>query len=314
MSTADTNNIGIKLQAAGENLNTWGDPNLNNDLIVLSNITSKTTSLTINGTYTVSESNYSTSNDTENGIWKLIAGTVAAAFNFIIPARYKRAILWNTSGYTATAKLSASTGFSLPTGGIAWLSCDTVDVYNVSPTHCGTTTQASDSNAYALWGAVQTAIATAGLPATAGTVLVSGTDTTAKYLASAVTSSIGTLTTNQVSGLNTVQLSTVHGGGVEQVMLTLGGGYVGGFLYGGRKAAPFTAVEGTHYDVISGCTFLLPSAPSQSAKVSIALFGPTATYGIDPNGNKINNSTSVLTVLGGESFFATYDTTLGDWE
>ena len=29
MSSADTNNIGIKLQAAGENLNTWGDPNLN---------------------------------------------------------------------------------------------------------------------------------------------------------------------------------------------------------------------------------------------------------------------------------------------
>jgi hypothetical protein len=182
MSSADTNNIGIKLQAAGENLNTWGDPNLNNDLIVISNISSKTKNLTINGDYTVSEANYSTSNDTENAVWKLIAGTVVAAFNFIIPARYKRSVLWNKSGYTATAKLSASTGFSLPNNGIALLSCDGIDVYNVSPTHCGTSTQATDVNAYALWGAVETAIATAAFPATAGTLLNSATDTTAGYL------------------------------------------------------------------------------------------------------------------------------------
>lgn len=181
MSSADTNNIGIKLQAAGENLNTWGDPNLNNALIVLSNLASKFKTIQISGDYTVSETLYSTTNDTEVALIKLTPNGVAAAFNFVMPARNKRLILWNTTGYTATPKLAASSGFSLPNNGIAVLTCDGTDVYNSSPTHAGTTTQDTSSNAFALWGAVQTAIATAGLPATAGTWLASATDATAGY-------------------------------------------------------------------------------------------------------------------------------------
>jgi hypothetical protein len=113
---------------------------------------------------------------------------VTAAFNFTLPSRNKRLILWNTAGYTATPKLSASSGFTLPNNGIALLASDSTDVYNVSATHAGTTTQDTSSNAFALWGAVQAAIAAAsGL--TAPFILISGTDTTAGYAGTKLTAS-----------------------------------------------------------------------------------------------------------------------------
>lgn len=182
-STPATGAIGVELQAAGENLNTWGDPKLNNALQVLVNLSHGWKAWTINGTYTVSETNYSTTNDTENAFIKLVPGTVAAAFNVILPGRAKRLLMWNATAYAATIKLAATSGFTLPAGAFAIVATDGVtDVYNASPTHAGTTTQSTSANAYALWGAVQAAIATAGLPATAGTVLVDGADTTAAYI------------------------------------------------------------------------------------------------------------------------------------
>lgn len=88
-----------------------------------------------------------------------------------------------------------------------------------------------------------------------------------------------------------------------------------GYFDGGRKSAPFTAAAGYAYAVVTGCTFYLPSAPSDGAKMRIALYNPDATYGINPNGKKINNSTSTLSgIQGGQTFEITYDDTLGDWE
>jgi len=182
MSSADSNNIGIKLQAAGENLNTWGDPNLNNDLIVLSNLASKFNAVTINGDTTVSETNYSTTNTTEVALLKWNAGTLTAAFSYTIPSRPKRFILWNNTGYTGTIKLAATTGVAIPTGRIALISTDgSSDVYNVTPNYGGITSPTTGSRDIPAWSAVENAIATAVLPATAGTILISGTDTTAGY-------------------------------------------------------------------------------------------------------------------------------------
>lgn len=249
MSTPDTNNIGIKLQAAGENLNTWGDPNLNNDLIIGSNLASKWKALTINGDYTVSETNYSTTNDTEVATIKLVAGTVAAAFNVIFPGRAKRILIWNASGYTATCKLAATTGFSLPTGRIALVATDgTTDFYNLSPNYGGVLVPTAGSLDIPSWSAVQTAIATAGLPATSGAVLVSGTDTTAGYLGQKITQQLSGLTTTQVSGLVSVTLAIINPSGNAQIALQVGGGYVAGYLPGGTKTSQFTPVVGTEYN------------------------------------------------------------------
>lgn len=196
MSSADTNNPGLKLQDVGENLNTWGNPNLNNDFVICSNLASKFNSITINGDYSFASNtvNYATNNPDEVALVKTVAGSVAANFTMTLAARQKHFTAWNGTLYAQTMKLATSAGFSLPAGGIAMVATDGAsDVYNVSPTHCGTSTQATDSNAYALWGAVQTAIATASFPATAGTSLVSGTDTAAGYLGTKLTVS-GSLT------------------------------------------------------------------------------------------------------------------------
>lgn len=207
MSTADSNNIGIKLQAAGENLNTWGDPNLNNDLIVLSNLASKFNAVTINGDTTVSETNYSTTNTTEVALLKWNAGTVAAAFSYTIPSRPKAFILWNNTGYTGTIKLSATSGVAIPTGRIVLIATDgSSDVYNVTGNYGGKTSPTTGSLDIPAWSAVESAIATAGVPAAAGTVLVSGTDTTAGYGAAKFTA----LTNGGLIA------STLNGGANEQ--------------------------------------------------------------------------------------------------
>lgn len=206
MSTPDTNNIGIKLQAVGENLNTWGAPNLNNDFSVVSNITSGFNPITINGDYNVAanETNYATNNPSEYATLKLVAGTVAAAFNFIWANRPKRTLVWNATAFAAQMKLTASTGFSLPAGATAWIATDgATDVYNTSPSLIpasavilGPLTIAGQLHGVVA-GTVptdgvnktqmETAIANASFPASAGTVLISGTDTTAGYLAQKIT-------------------------------------------------------------------------------------------------------------------------------
>lgn len=147
MSTPDTNNIGVKLQSAGENFNTWGDPNLNNDLIILSNLASKWNPLTINGDTTISETNYSPLNDTEVATIDLVTGTVTAAFNLVFPSRDKRILLRNSTGFQATCKLSATTGFTLPTGRTVLFATDgSSDAYNLSPNYGGVSVGANGSD------------------------------------------------------------------------------------------------------------------------------------------------------------------------
>lgn len=206
-STPATNAIGVELQAAGENLNTWGDPKLNNALQILVNLAHGWKAWTINGAYTVSETNYSTTNDTENAFIKLVAGTVAAAFNVTIPGRAKRLFMWNATSYAATVKLAATSGVTIPAGGFAIIATDgSTDVYNVGPTHAGTSTQATQTNAYALWGAVETAIAAAGT-LTPATVRVSAADTTSAFLATKLVEGTGIDLTDSGAGNATLTIA-----------------------------------------------------------------------------------------------------------
>lgn len=182
MSTADTTLIGVKLQSVGENIATWGDPNLNNDLSVLARAAHGWVDVTITGDTTVSETSYSTSNETEVATIKL-TGSPSAAFNYIIPARDRRLLIWNATGQTCTIKHSASTGFSFPTGTTVLAATDGAEVYNRSTNYIGTTFVPTNQGDVANVAYVDNAIANANTPASAGTVLVSGADTTANYLA-----------------------------------------------------------------------------------------------------------------------------------
>ncbi len=206
MSAPLTNYIGGKAQASGENLNTWGvSPNLNDTLQAIANGICRWNPLTINvgATTTISETNYSLTNDTEVAAIKLVAGTVAAAFALVIPGRSKMIPVWNTTGYTATIKLAATTGFALPTGRIAIVGTDgSTDVYNMTPNYGGTPTPTSGSLDIGAWSAVETAIANAALPATAGTIRNSATDTTSNYIATKLTFSGSLVATTSNPGGN----------------------------------------------------------------------------------------------------------------
>lgn len=215
MSSADTNNIGIRLQAAGENLNTWGDPYLNQALIVLSNLASKWLPLVINGDTTIVETLYSTTNTTEVACIDLVAGTVAAAFNLVFPSRPKRLILRNSTGFTGTPKLAATTGFSLPTGRTVWAATDGVtDMVNVSPNYGGTPTPRSGSLDIGAWSAVEAALAAAALPGAPGTVRISALDTGPDFVNNKV-SVAG-------SGLISFTKSTTNPGANEVLAETVG--------------------------------------------------------------------------------------------
>ncbi len=288
MSTPDTRNIGVKLQAAGENLNTWGDPNLNNDLIVLSNLASKFNSLTINvgATTTISETNYSTSNDTEVALMKLTAGTIAAAFSLVFPGRQKCLPVFNACGYASTIKLAATTGFTLPNNRIALVATDgSADVINATPNYGGVTTPTSGSLDIPAWSAVETAIANATFPATAGTVLVDGTDTTAGY--------IGTkLSLVSANSALVITPSTTSPGGNETKVWTFTAGALGLSLQT-EQTAGFTAVAGRIYPCKFGTAqnITMPATAAQGDTIGFDMYGTAiATWLL--NGLKYYGSTS----------------------
>ena len=182
-SSPATGVIGVELQAAGENLNTWGNPKLTNTLQVLSNLSVKFLTLAMSGDTTVSETNYSVTNTTEVAVIKLTGGTIGAAANLVIPGRAKRLLIWNNESYTITIKLAATAGIALPAGRWTWVTTDgSTDVYNHAPNHMGTGFVPTLSGDVVNVLYVTNAIAALIGADTNGLVLVSAGDTTASYL------------------------------------------------------------------------------------------------------------------------------------
>lgn len=182
MVDTPTSNYGLRTQELGSNIATWGDPNLNEVENCIDQILGKIKDIAITGDYTITSTNYVTTADNKNRGWRF-TGTLTANVNIIVPSTFTSFIVVNdtTGGFSLTVKTSAGTGVTVPNGRTAWLRCNSVNVLNAFPTHMGTTfTPTLDGDpANVLY--VDTAIATAGLPATAGTWLVSGGDTTAGY-------------------------------------------------------------------------------------------------------------------------------------
>lgn len=264
MSDTPSSILLTREQSTGSNTNLWGGY-----LITTQRTTERASkgyqALAVTGDATISWTNYSAANDGAVAFLKL-TGTAAGTLTF--PAYQNFLAVWNASTQSITIKCSGGTGVTLLTGQRALLWCDAVDYYNAGPTLAPTSTQSTAANAYALWGAVETAIATAGLPATAGTILVSAVDTAAGYIGTKLVAGDGisltdsgagnstltaavlatvnfsSLTTTQLSGLTGLQISASGG----KVVLTPGAGYVGGFLNGGTKSAQFTPVAGSEYN------------------------------------------------------------------
>jgi len=265
-----------RIQSVGSNVNLWGGY-VNTNLETLERAAKGYEALAVTGDATISWTNYSASNTGAVARLKL-TGSLAASATLTFPAYQNYVSVHNAAGATVTIKCSGGTGVAIPNGQTVLIYCDGTDYSNAGPTIGPTGTQNTSTYAYAQWGAVESAIANAGIPASAGTVLVSGTDTTAGYLGAKMTVNFGSTTTTQISGLTSLELSVQNSGAAEKVLVTVGEGYVGGFLNGGLQSAQFTPSVGSAYD----CDFTSASwtvdlsgmtTPQLGQRISLNCFG-----------------------------------------
>lgn len=287
MTDTATARYGARQQSQGSNTNTWGDDKLNEVLRLFDRGSKGVQTLVLTGNTTLSWTNYTATNDGQCAVLKL-AGSLSAPAVLIVPSvEWTWDLIGNATGQTVTVKTAAGTGVSIPAGRGVPIYCDGADCANrmgaAIPSAASVAGELAVAGALSIAGKIsgvaagtaatdavnktqmETALATAGLPATAGAVLNSSSDTTAGYLAQKITMGFSTATTTQLSGLLSVQLSTKNAGSNEKSKLTFGEGYVGGFLDGGVQAAQFTPARGTAYDV--DCT---------AATVTVNLGGMTS--------------------------------------
>ena len=265
-----------RIQAVGANVNLWGGYT-NTNLGTLERASKGYQTYTVTGDATISWTNYVSTNVGSVARIKMI-GSPAAAATLTFPAYQNWISVDNACGQTVTIKCSGGTGVAIPNGAKVTLYCDAVDYYNAAPTIGPTGTQNTSTYAIAQWGAVETAIATAGLPATAGTVLVNGADTTAGY--------IGT----KITGSGAASVSTTGTPGNGSLVISVG---ALGLTDGGTISGAGAAVVNTRYlvDASTAYTITFPAAPAAKDVIKLTKFG-LSIITISWNGLKGKGDTS----------------------
>jgi hypothetical protein len=122
----------IKLQAAGENNTTWGDPELNTALKGLEEAIAGYEAVEVAGSdVTLDTTNYTVDvgDHYRNMILKLTAGASVAARNIIVPGVEKMWFINNATGYTQTIKTSGGTGAAISDGQKRMVYCDGTDCF-----------------------------------------------------------------------------------------------------------------------------------------------------------------------------------------
>jgi len=208
-----TARFGARKQSLGSNVNTWGDTKLNDVLDLFDRGAKGYQAIAMTGDTTLNWSSYATANQGQVQTIKL-TGALSSAASLIVPSREWAFTVINAAGQTVTVKTNAGAGVAVPTGFQAALYCDGNDVANAAPTVLG--------GAVRISGAVQvngritnleaaaadtdavnktqmdTAIAAATTSTSPGTLRITASDTTAKFLNSAITVS-GALTKSVVN-------------------------------------------------------------------------------------------------------------------
>jgi hypothetical protein len=258
-STPTTEVLGLRKQGLGDNVNTWGDTLLNINFDTIARLVKGFQDVTVTGDTTVSEANYSSSNQTAVPLIRL-GGSPSAAFSYVVPSRPNFFVLWNNSGQTATVKLAASSGFALPASRTALVATDgATDVYNVTPNYLADIVETNNRDVVD-YGALNTAIANASSTITnPGSVRISASDTTAGFLAQKLTVS-GSLTSSTVGagGNETINLN-VTVPTIPTLNLTLQA----------DQSTAFSSTSGSIYPV--DCT---------SSTITVTLPTPTGGFGI----------------------------------
>lgn len=203
----------LRLQSTGSNTNLWGGY-LNTALSTLERASKGYQALAVTGDATISWTNYSASNTGAVALLKL-TGTLVAGATLTFPGVHNFILAWNTAGQTVTIKCSGGTGVAIPNNRKALIFCDGTDYYFAGPNYMGDDITETNNRDLMDKQAVETAIATASLPATAGTLLNSAADTTAGYHAAKHTVS--------ASGDITAAYSTASPGADEDLLLTITG-------------------------------------------------------------------------------------------
>lgn len=267
-----------RIQSVGSNVNLWGGY-INTDLQILERASKGYQAYTVTGDATISWTNYSATNDYSVAVVKA-TGSPTASWTHTLPTYQMFFTLWNASGQTGTAKNSGGTGVSVPNNRRALLFGDGVDIRDAAPnwlsSYATTLTNAGD---IVVKATLETAIATASLPATAGTSLCSAADTTAGYLGA------------KIVGTGAATVTVINPGADEDVQISVGSV---GLADGGTISGAGNASVNTKYlcdFTASSYTITLPGSPTAGDVILLTKYGTYAmTLGL--NSLKFNGSTT----------------------
>ena len=262
MTDSATARYGARQQSQGSNTNTWGDDKLNEALRLFDRGSKGVQTLTLTGDTVLSWSNYAATNDGQCAIL-ILAGSLSSAVRLTVPAvQWQWDLVKNATGQAVTVKTSGGAGVVIPNGRQLAVFCDGADCYFGAANYLGGDISEINPRDLMDKSAIETAIATAGLPATAGTVLNSVGDTTAGYLF------------QKVTGSGAVAISTTNAGGNEKTNISVADS---GFIDGGLQSASFLAVVGNAYAFPVGGTITLPTPTGSRRKILLSPFGAGVT-------------------------------------
>lgn len=282
MTSTASSRYKAEKQGLGDNTNTWGDTRLNVVVETLDRGSKGYEAIAITGDTTLTWSNYSASNSGQVAVIRL-TGSMTSAWNLIVPSvEWQWDAIINATGQTVTVKTSAGTGVTIPTGYQASVYNNGSDCVGASPTRVFGDIYAGGQIKNVTAGSAATdavnktqldaAVAAAGTSVGAGTLFVSATDTTAKFLTIALTT--------QVSGLVSVAVSTINGGGNEQTKLAVSSDPIAGVLTGTITSGTTAMSAGGLYRITGG-TGTLPTLSSGQAVLvqMVPAAGNTTTVG-----------------------------------
>ena len=208
MADSATQRKRLRKQSLGSNVNTWGDTKLNEVLDVIDQIVDGVETINLTGDITLTTTNYTTADQAKYRIIRF-TGTVAA--NVTFPSVQGWYGLINANSAAVTAKTSGGTGIAIPSSRTVIVYCDATDFFSLVPNFLPTATTLTNDQDLVSRLQMSTAIATAALPATSGTLLNSVTDTTAGYGSAK----------NTALSLGGLVRSTLNGGANEQNQFAL---------------------------------------------------------------------------------------------
>lgn len=304
MTDSATNRYGARKQSLGSNTNTWGDTKLNEVIDLLDRGSKGYQSYTVTGDATITWTNYVATNDGQVATLKL-SGSPAAAFTLTFPSKEWEFSVWNATSVAATIKCSGGTGITIPASRKVRLFSDGTDVGDSTPNYLPTATTLTNNQDLVSKLQLETAIATASLPATSGTVLNSAADTTAGYHAAKHTLS--------ASGALSGSFSTTSGGGDEDLLLTLSVGSLA-LTLASEQTAGFSAVAGNRYpvNIATTGTITFPSPATNGDTIGITNYG-AGIVTFNWNGLKYLGSTTSLGTSGKFSAVFQYTNAATGW-